>query len=145
MPQIKDDIDLFFNSAGDFALDNTGDIASTESDLLLSFKQEIYNRVKSDLQDWSMYSWIGAGLSEIIGEPNTRETAEIGKEKIKTALTIGAFLSAEDVNIKYVPVAKDALMYILEINVDATPENGYTSEVQVTLLLDIDNHKLTVY
>ena len=145
MPQIKDDIDLFFNSAGDLALDNTGDIASTEHDLLLSFKQEIYNRVKSDLQDWSMYSWIGAELSEIIGEPNTRETAEIGKEKIKSALTIGAFLSAEDVNIKYIPISNDTLMYVLDINVEATPENGYTSEVKVTLLLDIDNHKLTVH
>lgn len=145
MPQVKDDIDLFFNSSGDFALDSTGDIASTGSDMLLSFKQEIYNRLKSDLQDWSMYSWIGAGLSEIIGEPNSRETAEIGKEKIESALTIGAFLSAEDVNIKYIPVAKDALMYIIRVSVEPTPENNYTDEVEVTLLLDINSHKITVY
>lgn len=145
MPQVKDDIDLFFNSSGDFALDSAGDIASTESDMLLSLKQEVYSRLKSDLQDWSLYSWIGAGLNEIIGEPNSRKTAEIGKEKIENALTIGAFLDAEDVNIKYVPVAKDTLMYIIEIAVEPTSENGYTDEIGVTLLLDMNSHKITVY
>ena len=145
MPSIKDDVDFFFNSAGDFALDDTGDIASTEGDLLLSFRQEIYNRLKSDFQDWALHSWIGAGLSDIIGEPNSRETAEIGKEKIRNALTIGAFLNAEDVNIKYVPVAKDVLMYILSVDVEPTEENKYTDIVKVTLLLDMNNHKMTVY
>jgi len=145
MPSIKDDIDLFFNSSGDFALDSAGDIASTEFDMLLSFRQEIFNRLKSDFQDWALHSWIGAGLSDIIGEPNSRETAEIGKEKIENALTIGAFLSAEDVNIKYVPVAKDALMYIISVDVEPTEENDYTDIVKVTLLLDMNNHKMTVY
>ena len=78
MAGIYDSIDLYFSNAGDLALDNSNDIASTEGDMLLSFRQEIFNRVRSEFQDWTLHPWIGAGLSDIIGEPNSRETAEIG-------------------------------------------------------------------
>lgn len=145
MAGIYDDIDLYFSSAGDLALDNSGDIASTEGDMLLSFRQEVLNRVRSEAQDWTLYPWLGAGLSELIGEPNSRETAEIGKEKIMNSLTIGAFVVAEDVNIKYVPVTHDSMMYTIKIDVEPTEENGYVDIVQTTLLLDFDTHKITVY
>ena len=145
MAGIYDSVDLYFSSAGDLALDNSNDIASTEGDILLSFKQEIFNRVRSEFQDWTLHPWIGAGISDIIGEPNSRETAEIGKEKIMNSLTIGAFVVADDVNIKYMPITHDSIMYTIEIDVEPTEENDYANSIRITLLLDFDTHKITVY
>lgn len=145
MAGIHDDIDFYFSSAGDLALDSSGDIASTEGDMLLSFKQEVFNRIRSEFQDWALHPWIGAGLNEIIGEPNSRETAEVGKEKIINSLTIGAFVVADDVNIKYMPVTHDSIMYVIKIDVEPTEENGYVDIVQTSLLFDFDTHKITVY
>lgn len=144
MPQIQDEIDLFFSSSGDLALDESKDIASTEGDPLLSFRQECFNRIKSETNDWQIHEWIGGDLQELIGEPNSRETAERGKEKIENALTIGAFVNIEDVNIKYVPISRDVLMYVVKIAVEPTESNGLTDFVQINLLLDINNNKLTV-
>lgn len=146
MAKNQDSIDLFFNTAGDITIDGDKDIASTEHDMLLSFKQEIRNRVKSDFMDWIIHPWIGAGLTEIVGEPNSRETAEIGKEKILNSLTTGAFVAAEDVNITYMPVSKDALVYVIKVNIEPTEENEYTDVVQTTLMLDLNNdNTVTVY
>ena len=146
MSRNQDNIDLFFNTAGDIAIDGDNDIASTEHDMLLSFKQEVRNRVKSDFRDWAVHPWIGAGLTEIVGEPNSKETAEIGKEKILNSLTTGAFVAAQDVNITYMPVSKDAIVYIIKIDIEPTEENEYTDEVRVTLILDLNNDNIvTVY
>ena len=139
MSRNQDSIDLFFNNAGDITIDGDKDIASTEHDALLSFKQEIRNRVKSDLMDWTVHPWIGAGLTEIVGEPNSKETAEVGKEKILNSLTTGAFVAAQDVNIRYMPVSKDAIAYSIKIGVEPTEENEYVDEVSVTLVLDLNN------
>lgn len=146
MPKNQDSIDLFFNGAGDITIDGDRDVASTEHDILLSLKQEIRNRVKSDLSDWTVHPWIGAGLTEIVGEPNSKETAEIGKEKILNSLTTGAFVAAQDVNITYMPVSKDAIAYRIKISVEPTEENDYAEDIQLTLVLDLNNDNIvTVY
>lgn len=139
MAKNQDSIDLFFNNAGDIVIDGDKDIASTEHDMILSFRQEVRNRVKSDFMDWVIHPWLGAGLTEIVGEPNSKETAEIGKEKILNSLTTGAFVAAEDVNITYMPVSKDAIVYIVKINIEPTEENEYTDVVQTTIVLDLNN------
>ena len=142
MPSDQDRIDLFFNNAGDITIDGDKDIASTEHDVLLSFKQEIRNRVKSDFRDWAVHPWLGAGLTEIVGEPNSKETAEIGKEKILNSLTTGAFIAAQDVNITYMPVSKDAIAYRIKISVEPTEENNYAEDIALTLVLDLNNDNI---
>lgn len=146
MAKNQDSIDLFFNNAGDITIDGDKDIASTEHDIILSFKQEVRNRVKSDFADWVMHPWLGSGLTEMVGEPNSRETAEIAKEKILNSLTTGAFVAAEDVNITYMPISKDSILYIIKVNIEPTEENEYTDIVQTTIALDLNNdNTVTVY
>ena len=142
MPKNHDSIDLFFSGAGDIVIDGDKDIASTQHDMLLSLKQEIRNRVKSDLSDWAVHPWIGAALTEIVGEPNSRETAEIGKEKILNSLTTGAFIAAQDVNITYMPVSKDAIAYRIKVSVEPTEENDYVEDIKLTLVLDLNNDNI---
>lgn len=144
MPGIQDSVDLFFSNAGDFAVGPDGDLAGTESDALLSFKQECFNRVKSELQDWALHPWLGSGLSEVVGEANSRETAERGKELIENSLTMGAFINPNDVNIKYVPISNDALMYIVEVAVIPTDENDFEDTIKINLLFDFNNKQVVI-
>ena len=144
MPGIQDSIDLFFSNAGDLAVGPDGDLAGTESDALLSFRQECLNRMKSEFQDWALHPWLGSGLSEIIGEPNTKETAERGSELIENALTMGAFVNSNDVNIKYVPVSNDALIYIVEIAVIPTDENDFENMIKINLLFDFNTKQIVI-
>ena len=144
MPGIQDSVDLFFSNTGDFAVGPDGDLAGTESDMLLSFRQECLNRVKSELQDWALHPWLGAGLSVIVGEPNTKSTAEKGKELIENALTMGAFVNSNDVNIKYIPVSNDALVYIIEVAVVPTDENDFEDMIKINLLFDFNTKHIAI-
>lgn len=139
MPSVQDNIDLFFGKNGDLALDPNGDTSGTEGDLLYSFKQECYNRVRSEYKDWIIHPFLGASLSDLVGEPSSKANAEKGVEKIRGALTLGGFLTSNDINIKYIPVDNHTILYRVTIKIVPTTANKFTDEVQVQVLLDFDN------
>ena len=67
--------DLAFGTFGDLSIGPNGDIEDTQSiHSLLSFIQEIKNRITSDLYDWALHPHIGAGMSDLQGEPETGST-----------------------------------------------------------------------
>lgn len=144
MPAIQDKVDLLFGSTGDFALGQDNDLADTGGDVLYSFKQECLSRIKSGTLDWALHPYLGSDLDDIAGEPSSREVAERGVEKIRNALTMGAFIPVADVNIKYTPVKNNAIFYVLKIKVAPTIENDMTSEVQLNLLFNIDQKNIFV-
>lgn len=136
--------DLYFNTSGDFAIGIDGDLADTTFDEFAELKQEIRNRLSSEYNDWQLHPWLGADMSEIIGEPNSREVAEFGKQKILDALTAEAFLSSSDVNIKYVPISRDSLMYNIDVDIEPTSKY-YENEVRVSLIIDFFKKTVSIF
>jgi hypothetical protein len=126
-----DSIDLDFTWDGDFLADQQGDLKDTSEDLLLSFKNEVFTIVKSDLQDWREDPSVGADLGDFIGEPNTSDTGKAIEQRIRNALTIIA--TPNDLDVRVIPVGIHRVLIVLNIQVLATEDNGLKAGDAVTV------------
>lgn len=102
---LYESVDLKFNDIGDFEVDESGDLSDTSLDLLLSIRQEIRDRSKSEEDDWRHHPSIGANLDRFIGSPNTRETAQEIDTSIGMALTNDGLIVGNDLTIKTIPIS----------------------------------------
>ena len=136
MPSNYDSIDLDWTIDGDFMKDSTGDLKDTSEDLLLSFKNEVFTIIKSDLKEWREEPSVGAGLDDFVGEPNSQEIAARLEDRVKSSLLLIA--SASDLSVRVIPVGVYRVLITLNIQVLATAENGLQAgeNVSVSLLFD---------
>jgi hypothetical protein len=89
-------------------------------DLALSYgqdviKQIVYARIKTQAPDWFVHPELGGNLEDLIGEPNTRETADKGVTLITNALKYGDFLEDTDFTIRVMPVNRDEILFVIRI------------------------------
>lgn len=122
------DVDLYMskpssdNQGGDLGLsapmlDENGEHVV---DLALSYhkdvlKQIVYARVVTQAPDWFIHPKLGGNLEDLIGEPNTRSTAEAGINLINNALTYGDFLKDEEFIVKAIPVNREEVLFIIRV------------------------------
>lgn len=78
-------------------------------------KTIIQNRLKTEDPDWFHHANIGANLSDLIGEKNTKETAERGVAMIMKSLTYAGLYKAGDINIRPVPVSLNEIVFFINI------------------------------
>lgn len=142
MPKDYDNVDFYWTFDGDFLVGPGGDIHDTSDDPLRSLVQEVKTRLMSDQQDWGLFPRVGAGLSALVGQPNTKETAEDGKAKIISALSRDGLVSPDDLSVKYLPVSRDTIMYRLTIAVASTAFNYKTQYVQIKLLYSYTDNNI---
>jgi hypothetical protein len=79
-------------------------------------KQTIFNRLRTDAPDWYHYPSMGGNLTDLIGEPNTRETAARGASYIEAALTYGGLYDGSQLGIRPVPISQNELLFLIEIS-----------------------------
>lgn len=142
MPKIYDKMDLYWTFDGDLIVGPDGDLYTPDDDVLRSLVQEVRTRIMGDQQDWELYPEVGAGLSDLIGEPNNKATAEAGKAKIIAALTRDGLVSAGDISIKYMPVGPYNLLYRLAIAVMPTDLNYQTESIDISVLFNYKDGSL---
>lgn len=133
MAKIYDRNDLAWSYRGDFILSHNGDLADTFSDSLRSLFQEVRDEIKSDINSWKIYPDKGASLSDFVGEPNDKKTAEAIKTRILSCLTRRGLVDSKDIKIVYAPVSIDTLMIRISINVAATALNKGTQNFSITV------------
>lgn len=142
MPRVYDKVDLYWTFEGDFLVGPEGDLYDTSADPLRSLIQEVKTRLQSEQRDWGIFPRVGAGMSELVGEPNNRENAENGKAKIISALSRDGLVSASDISIKYIPITRESILYRLSIAIIATAGNYRTEYAQVNLLYNYTDNNL---
>lgn len=142
MPRSYDNVDFYWTFDGDFIVGPSGDLHDTSDDSLRSLVQEVKTRLMSDQWDWSIFPRVGAGLSDLVGQPNNRETAEDGKAKIISALSRDGLVNSEDISVKYVPISRDLIMYRLSITVANTALSYDSQYVQVNLLYNYTDNNI---
>lgn len=142
MPMLYDKTDMYWTFDGDFLVGPDGDLFDTEDDPLRSLVQEIRTRVMGDQEDWELYPDVGADLSDLIGEPNNKVTAETGKAKIIAALTRDGLVASSDISVKYMPVSPYAILYKLVVKVVPTTGNYYSEYVEIKVLFDYTDGNL---
>ena len=120
------DIDLRFTWNGDFSLGGDGDLADTSDDLLESLKQELQTVSKSEAGDWEMYSSYASTLSDFVGFPNTKPTADAIHDRLRSAIISNSLVLEDDLNIKVIPVHRHKVLIIIRVN--AVPVAGSSLE-----------------
>lgn len=143
MAKNYDSTDLVFTTRGDYACFN-GDLASSEEDPLRSLYQEILTRVKSSLGDWEMYPSLGASLEDFIGEPNNKITAEAMKIRMTASLAKDGFLNTSDLNIQYIPVDDDRILFRISVKIAPTAINNNSTSLGIRVLYNYKENNVFV-
>lgn len=79
-------------------------------------KTVILNRLMTDSPDWFHHPSMGGNLTDLIGEPNTRETAELGAQYIRQALMYAGLFDFRDIDVKPVPVSHREIAFMITVN-----------------------------
>jgi hypothetical protein len=98
----------------------TGSDGTQTVDLALSYginvtKQIIYARIRTQAPDWFVHPTLGGNLEDLIGEPNTKDSANRGIKCITDALTYGSFLSTGDFTVQAIPVNKEEILFVIRV------------------------------
>lgn len=107
----REEVDLAFSEDGDLILDNDEISEVYDIDYI---KQQVKIRIKTMKPDW-FFDDIGSNLEELLGKPNSKDTAKKGLDLIRKALTYDEFLSNDDIYLKPVPVDKESILYFIFI------------------------------
>jgi hypothetical protein len=133
-------IDLEWTWSGDITLSHTGDLGDTSGNSVGSFVQEVQTRLRSDLKDWQVHPHLGASLSDLIGEPNTRAIAEEGETRIRSALVRDGFCDASLIRVRYVPVDRHHILYNIRIELPGLEDD---ERLKFSLLFDTNEYDVT--
>jgi hypothetical protein len=139
MPNVYDDIDLAWAWNGDYLLGHTKDLEDTSNDGLRSLIQDIHTVAASAFRDWELYPNLGAGLDDFIGEPNIRSTAEAIHDRLRLAIVSAGIVLEEDLTVRVVPVHRNKLLIVVQVDVMPTPSNKMDSSgttIRTALVFD---------
>lgn len=132
--------DIIFDDYGDFRLEN-GDIEVSNNKLRI-FRQNVIDRIKSNRDDYRMYSEFGANLQSLIGKPNSIGLEAETERLIKKSLTSDGFVANEDIKIVSISTP-ETIVTKLEI---ATLELGISvSTLKITAIYNTQNGSLYAY
>ena len=131
MPKNYDATDFLWTSRGDYYIKD-GDLMDTEEDPLRSVSTEIKTRASSDQGAWKTFPNVGSSISDFVGDPNNKATAEGIKTRIQSALTKNGFINKRDLKIRYAPVSAEKLLVRISLKVAPTAKNRYSEELRLT-------------
>lgn len=102
-------------------------------------KQIIMNRLKTDTPDWFHHPNMGGNLSDMVGEPNTKETGFRGADYITAALTYGNLYAPSEVSVKPIPISMNEMLFLITIT--KFRQNPY----QIPLTFNLEHGLLKIY
>ncbi|MDK2600687.1 hypothetical protein QO179_24645 [Bacillus stercoris] len=102
-------------------------------------KQTIMNRLRTDSPDWYHHPAMGGNLTDLIGEPNTKETGTKGASYIYDALTYEGLYNQNQISVRPVPISPTELIFMIEI----TKFN--TETIRLPLIFSLESGLMDVY
>jgi|LakMenE18May11ns_1017448.scaffolds.fasta_scaffold9802775_2 hypothetical protein len=106
--------DLYFTLNGDFLINGNKDLSLTPSSMQEDI-QQIYLRLMTEPGDFYIYPQLGIDLSRLYGLPQTKETAEFGKNLIRAGLQREGLFKGRNIKITAVPTSKDTIKFDIHI------------------------------
>jgi hypothetical protein len=111
---VYNEIDIAVTASGDLCLASNRDFSITHGSGVL--KQDIAFRLRTNPGEFYPHLNIGAGLDELIGEPNNQLTSKTGESKIVSSLAYDGMVRNIDLYVRGVPISLDSLMYYVFVN-----------------------------
>jgi hypothetical protein len=111
---IYNEVDIAVSPSGDLLLASNKDFSITSGSGVL--KQDISFRLRTDPGEFYPHPELGAGLGDLIGEPNSRETCKDGESRIASSLINDGMISSSDLYVRGVPISLESLVYYVFVN-----------------------------
>lgn len=114
--------------------------------------QLIKSRLQTENPDWRLYPLVGADLTDLIGLPNTPETAYLAEQSVLRALTYDGAFKEKDLTINVVPVSAFTLFIdiklrqgnqLIRYSGSINLELGVWNEYQLPNPYEEENHATT--
>jgi len=124
------------NLARDIKATDNGDIEIIDGKFVLAdeertLKQNIEKRLRTDNPDWFRHYLLGADLEDLKGMDNTRETGELGVERIVRALTYDGLVDLDKLYVRAVPTGGHEITFYIVVQL------GYNRTISLEFPVDI--------
>jgi len=101
--------------------------------------QTILNRMRTDNPDWLLHEDIGANLSDLIGEPNTKTTMLKGIENITNALLYDGTFQSTEIEVVGAPYGMQEILFFVRL------KRKGRQEVRIPLLFNLEQGLVNEY
>lgn len=126
-----DNVDIHFNTSGDISI-QSAHVKMTDLDQIDYIKDQIRISVQSHTGEWQYDLGCGSNISDLIGEPNNKDTAELIKSRIISNLVSRGIVKQSDLEVTVIPI--DIHSVLLGVTVKAQPTvNNSLVEGQFTV------------
>lgn len=125
--------DFYFDLSGDILISSNKDIAVAQNGQQRDI-QQIYMRLMTEPNDFTIYPRLGCDLSILRGLPQNRNTAEIGKRIIRDCLENelkGGIFRGRSISIDAVPVSATGIRFDVHI------ENNTAEPVTLSVVQEL--------
>lgn len=109
--------DLYFTMTGDLLVNGNKDISRTTSSLQDDI-QQVYIRLMTEPGDFYIYPSLGTDLSILYGMPQSKETGDLGKRLIRSALEKEDIFRGRNIQIEAIPTGPDTIRFDVHIITD---------------------------
>jgi hypothetical protein len=106
--------DLYFTMNGDLLVNGNKDLARTTSGLQDDI-QQVYIRLMTEPGDFYIYPALGTDLSMLYGMPQSKETGDLGKTLIRSALEKEDVFRGRNIQIEAIPTGPDTIRFDVHI------------------------------
>lgn len=122
--------DLYFTLDGDLILNGNNDIAKVNTAMQNDI-QQVYLRLMTDPGDFHSYPNLGVDLSVLYGKPQTKETGELGRTLIMSAIQREGLFRGKNIRVNAVPTSPDTIRF--DVQIQSGPNQPVTLSVQQNL------------
>ena len=133
---IYNEIDIQVTASGDLGIGSNKDFILIVGSGVL--QQDITFRLRTNHNEFTPHPDVGADLEELIGEPNSRQIAKLGEDKIIHSLIRDNRVRNMDLYVHGVPLALEKIMYYVFVN-DGTAKLNVTPDVIFDMIAGTQN------
>ena len=108
--------DFYFDSTGDIRLSPNGDIALTDTEWR-DAAQQAFVHTMTQPGDFLIYPSLGTDLDALMGLPQSKATAEVGKRIIINSLKRQPYFRARTIRVKAFPTGPQSIRFDIYITV----------------------------
>lgn len=123
-------MDLYLTDTGDIAVNGSGDIALTPT-VWRDDVQQAYLRTMTDVGDLLIAPLLGAGLSQLYGQPQSPDTGQMGVNLILAALNREGRFTGKPIQVNPVPTGPQSIRF------DITITSGSQESIKLSVQQDL--------
>ena len=121
----------------DFAIDENGNLSTIDGDIarfssVESVQKAIEWRLKTTKDEWYVNPYIVAGVLDFVGRKNDRDTGELMRTRIETAICSDNFVPRNNLIADVVPISREEVQIIIIVKDFYAPDLSEQIDLKLT-------------